>query len=316
MAEKQSFTQEVKEEITLKQYSEERQKAILSAFIKTNGNIRINNEGEFLTFSTENAKTAKFLYKCILSIYGITPKLSYLKNMRFKKNMRYEIVISESAMDILDDLQVNLFDGKISKNIAFNDDTIGGYLAGAFLARGSVNSPVTGNYHLEIKLDSETYAKWLSKIINRYNDGVFTAKIIKRRNNHVIYLKKSDQISNFLILIGATQSCLYFEGIRVDRDEINNENRLDNIYDANLKKTVKAADEQIEDIKRIDKFFGIDNIKKDKVRLVASARLENNGASLSDIADIVSKKLDKKITKSNVAHIFRKLHEMAERLGK
>ena len=316
MEEKQSFTQEVKEEITLKKYSEERQKAILSAFIKTNGNIRLNSEGEFLTFSTENAKTAKFLYSSLMDIYGINPKLSYLRNMRFKKSIRYEVVVADNAMDIVDDLQVNFFDGKISKNIAFNDDTIGGYLAGAFLARGSVNSPVSGNYHLEIKLDSETYAKWLSKVINRYNDGVFTAKIIKRRNNYVIYLKKSDQISNFLILIGATQSCLYFESIRVDRDEINNENRLDNIYDANLKKTVKAADDQIKDIKLIDKIYGVDNIKKDKVRLVAKARLENNGASLSDIADLVSKQLDKKITKSNVAHIFRKLHEMAERLGK
>ena len=49
---------------------------------------------------------------------------------------------------------------------------------------------------------------------------------------------------------------------------------------------------------------------------MAEARLENMSTSLSDIAIFVSKKIGKKITKSNVAHIFRKLHEMAENLGK
>ena len=311
-----SFTQQVKEEIASLEYSEERKRAILSAFIKINGVLHLNSEGEVISFSSENAKTVKFLYTCLNDLYGISPKISYLKGMRFKKNIRYQISLTNNAIDIIDDLNVNFFDGKISKNIAFNDDTIGGYLSGAFLASGSVNSPQSSNYHLEIKVSNENYCKWLLKMINRYNDGVFSAKSIKRRGSYVIYLKKSDQISDFLVLLGATQSCLYFENIRVDRDEMNNENRLDNIYDANIKKTMKASKVQLEDVLYIKEYFGLENLKNKKEILVAEARINNESMSLSDIATEVSNKLGKEITKSNVAHIFRKLHEFALKLGK
>ena len=84
-----------------------------------------------------------------------------------------------------------------------NDDTISGYLAGAFLASGSVNSPSTSNYHLEIALNSENYAKWLSKLFGKYKNGDIEPKITFRRDRYVIYFKKSDQIANFLIMIGA-----------------------------------------------------------------------------------------------------------------
>ena len=79
---------------------------------------------------------------------------------------------------------------------------------------------------------------------------------------------------------------------------------------------LKLRASQLEDIEYLEKVYGIKNIKKDKIRLVAEARLANNSASLQDIADSVSKKLGRKITKSNVAHIFRKIHELAKELGK
>lgn len=316
MKEQVSFTQQVKEEIASKEYSEARQKAILSAFIKINGALRINNDGEAISFASENAKTVKFLYGYLNTIYGISPKISYVKNMRLKKNMRYEISLTNFAFDIASDLYIDFFEGKISKNIAYDDDTIGGYLSGAFLASGSVNSPLSSNYHLEIKVGTQNFAKWMSKMINKYHDGIFTSKITKRRSSYIVYLKKSDQISNFLILLGATSSCLYFENIRVDRDEQNNENRLDNIYDANLKKTINASKAQVEDIKYIDSHYGIENMKKQKDKLVAVYRLEHPSYSLSDIANLVSKDIDKPVTRSNIAHILRKLHEFAVKLGK
>ena len=104
---------------------------------------------------------------------------------------------------------------------------------GAFLAAGSVNSPETSNYHLEISLNSENYAKWLSKLFARYKNSNIEPKIIKRRDKYVIYFKKSDQISNFLIIIGAVSSCLEFEDVRANRDLINNANRLTNMDTAN-----------------------------------------------------------------------------------
>ena len=78
------------------------------------------------------------------------------------------IEIADASEAIMDDLEISFLEGKISKNIVKNDDTISGYLAGAFLAAGSVNSPVTSNYHLEIALNSENYVitkNYLPKLV-------------------------------------------------------------------------------------------------------------------------------------------------------
>ena len=191
-----------------------------------------------------------------------------------------------------------------------NDDTISGYLAGAFLASGSVNSPTTSNYHLEIALNSENYAKWLSKLFSKYKNSDIEPKIVKRREQFVIYFKKSDQISNFLIMIGAVSSCLEFEDARMNRDLVNSQNRLTNMDTANMKKIYETGLRQVEEIKLIDKVVGIENIENNKIRLLCSLRLENESASLVDLAELMSEKLGKDITKSNINHLFRSIHEM------
>ena len=65
------------------------------------------------------------------------------------------------------------------------------YLAGAFLSCGSVNNPETSNYHLEMSFNEEEFAQFIADLINRFE---LNAKIIKRRNKYVVYLKSSEKI--------------------------------------------------------------------------------------------------------------------------
>ena len=44
---------------------------------------------------------------------------------------------------------------------------------------------------LEISLNDESFAKWFSKLIVKYKPADFTPKVVKRRNNFVVYLKKA-----------------------------------------------------------------------------------------------------------------------------
>lgn len=243
-------------------------------------------------------------------IYKSDARLIYETKTNLGKNRIYRIEIQEASETILEDLDISFLEGKISKNIVRNDDTISGYLAGAFLASGSVNSPSTSNYHLEIALNSENYAKWLSKLFSKYHNSDIEPKITKRREQFVIYFKKSDQISNFLIMIGAVTSCLEFEEARMNRDLVNSANRLTNMDTANMKKIYETGLRQVEEIKVIDKALGIENITNAKVRLLCSLRLENESASLADLADLMSERLGKDITKSNINHLFRSIHEM------
>ena len=114
-------------------------------------------------------------------------------------------------------------------------------------------------------------------------------------------------------MIGAVSSCLEFEDARMNRDLVNSQNRLTNMDTANMKKIYETGLRQVEEIKLLDKVVGIENIENSKIRLLCSLRLENESASLVDLAILMSEKLGKDITKSNINHLFRSIHEMYQR---
>ena len=310
MRSKTSFTSQVKEELVSNAYpSSDRLRALLSAYIRINGSLVFRHKRTLLQLNMENQKIAKFIYQNINDIYNTKAELIVKERNNLNKSKTYMIEIDESSEIIMDDLEISFMEGKISKNIVKNDDTISGYLAGAFLAAGSVNSPVTSNYHLEIALNSENYAKWLAKLFAKYKNSNIEPKITTRRDQYVLYFKKSDQISNFLIMIGAVSSCLEFEDIRADRDLNNSYNRLTNMDTANMKRTIETGKRQAEEIRVIDKYLGIDNLGNIKERELCHLRLENEAASLQELADMMSEKFKKTITKSNINHLFRSIHE-------
>ena len=310
MRSKVSFTSKVKEELVSNSYpSNDRLRALLSAYIRINGSLVFRHKRTLLQLNMENAKIAEFIYKNINDIYSTKADLIVKERNNLNKSKTYMIEIDESSETIMDDLEISFMEGKISKNIVKNDDTISGYLAGAFLAAGSVNSPVTSNYHLEIALNSENYAKWLAKLFAKYKNSNIEPKITTRRDQYVLYFKKSDQISNFLIMIGAVSSCLEFEDVRADRDLNNSYNRLTNMDTANMKRTIETGQRQAEEIRIIDQYLGIDNLGNIKERELCHLRLENETASLQELADLMSEKFKKTITKSNINHLFRSIHE-------
>ena len=313
---KESFTRKVKEELCGNEYaSKDRLRALLAAYIRINGSLVFRDKKSCLTLSSENAKITRFIYETINGIYNADAHLSFKSKTNLSKNTVYTIEVNEASDSIIEDLDISFLEGKISKNIVRNDDTISGYLAGAFLASGSINSPKTSNYHLEIALNSENYAKWLSKLFSKYQNSDIEPKIVKRREQFVVYFKKSDQISNFLIMIGAVECCLEFEEIRANRDIVNSTNRILNMDTANMKRVYETGVRQKKEILLIDERLGIKNLKNQKLILLCELRLENESTSLSDLADIMSQKLNKNITKSNINHMFRSLHELYLRLS-
>ena len=311
-----SFAKTVKEEITLNEYpSLPRLKALLSAYIKISSSVVFKNKSMYLSIKSENAKIAKFFYENIIKLYGVEAHINYERKANLSKNTIYNVTVESDVEHIIDDLNISFLEGKIPKEIVYDDDTISGYLAGAFLASGSVNSPTTSNYHLEIALSYENYAKWLSKLFAKYKNSNIEPKIIKRRDKYVVYFKKGDQISSFLIMVGAVNSAMEFEDARMSRDLINNGNRLVNIDTANMSKIAKTASRQIKEIEVIDQKIGIKNLHNEKAVKLAKLRLENEIASLDDLAELLSEEMDQPITKSNVNHIFRYLHTLYERVN-
>ena len=308
-----SFTQRIKEELIELPYNETKSKSILSAFIRSSGSLNISNGDTKLLLKTENNKVAKYIYSLIKKEFPeANISFSYRIMMQFKKTTQYIININSDVDDILNALEINYLDSKIPYNLTDKDIKIKGYLEGLFLNNGTCSNPVSSNYHLEMYTNDEFFSEAILKLIRKIKDLEFSFKIIQRRNNYVVYLKRSDQISNFLAYLEASNSCLEFESIRIDRDNANSLNRLMNMDSYNFKKTITISEQQIKDIMQIDKSLGIKNIGNEKLRELCYLRLDNKEATFSELAELLSEKINKPVSKSNVNHLFIKIKDMAK----
>ncbi len=308
-----SFTQRIKEELIELPYNETKSKSILSAFIRSSGSLNISNGDTKLLLKTENNKVAKYIYSLIKKEFPeANISFSYRIMMQFKKTTQYIININSDVDEILNALEINYLDSKIPYNLTDKDVKIKGYLEGLFLNNGTCSNPVSSNYHLEMYTNDESFSEAILKLIRKIKDLEFNFKIIQRRNNYVVYLKRSDQISNFLAYLEANNSCLEFESIRIDRDNANSLNRLMNMDSYNFKKTITISEQQIKDIMQIDKSLGIKNIGNEKLRELCYLRLDNKEATFSELAELLSEKINKPVSKSNVNHLFIKIKDMAK----
>ena len=298
-----SFASQVKDELALTEH--EYPKDELSALFKTAGNITISNGRMSINFKSENSKIAQKVYKKINQIYEIKPVTSVYRNMKFKKSNVYCLSFKEKVNTILEDL--DLLELHNMKNIIRSDRRIKSFLSGCFMGSGSVNDPNKTNYHLEMAFVDETFAKEVLRLIEKIN---LSPKIIKRRNQYVVYLKKAQEIADFLAGIGATNSYLDFENIRMTRDFYNIDNRINNCDIANSVRTNMAAISQLEDIKIIDKYLGLGRLESD-LYILETLRLENPEDSLRDLAEKFNEKTEKNITKSGINHLFIKIKNKA-----
>ena len=304
-----SFAMMAKEEIAAHDFPEELQRSFLSGFAKTGGSLRLGEGGEELDLSSESARIAKTLYLLAGKRYKGLPHFAYSRSFGRGKKTRFHVLIPHGN-EVLDDLKVDFLTGKIDPSVVADDLEARCYLSGAFLASGSVNDPSSSNYHLEIAVTSASYAKWLSHLINKVLDHHFNAKVSNRRNQWIVYIKRSDQISEFLVLIGATEACLKFESVRIDREEVNIENRLENLDAANMSKTLQTGRKQVKQIEYLLAHHGFDAFPSDKSRALMKLRLAHPEASLGELAELLSEELSATVSKSNVNHLFRALEEL------
>jgi len=304
-----SFTTEVKTEITQQPIKDCCQKAQLSALIQLNASLIIHEQQLQLLIHSENASTAKRIFKLLKDSHAPKMELSVTKKTKLGKNNVYELEITSKVKEILGDLGLMTDKGiqsHPSKKIVSKECCARSYLAGAFLAAGSVNSPTKSNYHLEIVTQQDEHASFVESLMKRFE---LPAKTIIRRNQFVTYLKASDKISDFLRIVSANSAVLDFEEIRIQRDFHNSLTRLDNCEVANEMKTQAAASKQITAIERLIKRGVIANLDE-RYSLVARLRMENPEANLNELCELYEEETGTAISKSGIKHRLTKLMGM------
>lgn len=302
-----SFSTDVKEDI-LKLNTEASASLVeLEAWFKFAGEIIISNPLR-LEFSSSNLHIIRYYVGLVKKFYiDATYEIESRVQQKLKHKTIYTCIITEGAKTIIEDLSLlNSLPAK-KEEILLEPSLIIAYLRGAFLAKGSVNDPNSGNYHLEISTDREVEALFLQRAMNYYE---LNARIAKRRNSLIVYIKEKSSIVDFLRRIGANVIMNEFENTLIKREISANINRLLNIDVANQQKTNKSAKEYIKYIRYLEYNYPLEKLDS-KLLMVMKVRKENPEASLSELIKIINSIYDDKITKSGLNHRLRKIKEIA-----
>ena len=163
------------------------------------------------------------------------------------------------------------------------------FLRGAFLAGGSVTDPGKG-YHLELATTHHSVARETEPIIREAMD--FAPKTALRGGAQVLYLKQSEQISDFLTCLGAPVAAMGIMEARLEKELNNKVNRCCNCDDANTSKVVEAAQEQLSVIRSLRE-KGILEGLPEKLKQAALAREQNPSASLTELAAMMEPPITK-----------------------
>ena len=127
-----------------------------------------------------------------------------------------------------------------------------------------------------------------------------------RKGKNFLYLKQSDQIVDFLTLIGAHKTVMHIEDLRVKRHVISTVTRAMNCDSANMHKQLTAAEEQTQAIMLLARKDGLKGLPP-SLQQIAVARLNAPDLNLAQLGQT----MDPPLSKSAVNHRMRRLMELA-----
>lgn len=270
-----TFSFLIKEEIMNKKYIKEDQKVLLFGFFSCGD---FNNENIYVTINSKE-------------VFEFIKNLLIKHNFEFANDKKNQFLVKQSVFNFKEIKKDNNF------------------FAGCFLNGGSISSIDSVSYHLEIKFFNEQFANLMINIFEKFD--IFF-KIIQRKSSFVLYLKKIENICDFLKAIEVYQAYLDFEEAKIERDFNNNINRITNFDFYNQKRIAEVNNRFLNNYKLI--------IEKQMTELFSQAELtffelkkENLDLSLIELANLM---LSKKIyrSKSSLNRYLLKLENIVKKL--
>lgn len=285
----------------------------LSAALLCSGGIAWRGRGRYaVTITASEAATVRRCFAMLKQFYGIIGQIRTLSGDALNNQTRYQLAVpDEDAPRLLDALGL-LDEGSLFGVRAVPpEETVRfacckkAFVRAAFLMCGAVNHPDRG-YHIEIAAPTEALAAFIAQQLGYFEINV---KNTCRKSKYVLYLKRAEDISDMLSLLGASGAMLAFENVRVKKEVSNRVNRQLNCDNSNINRAVTAAEAQIRDIRFIDSELGLDKLPKG-LREMAFARANNPEMPLMELGE----QMDPPLGKSGVSARLRKLSQIADKL--
>lgn len=295
-----TFTTQIKEEITKEENNNIEDLTSLCTYLKFNATL----EEDKMTVMVVNASVARWIFKLLKTNYNVLIKLTTRTMKRFKARNLYILEVKEKLDLIYKDID-NIFK-EISTS---SDEEKKAFLKGMFLACGSINDPKKNQYHLEFLVKEEDDAKLIDDLLNSLK---IKSKVLKRDREYMVYVKSSENISDFIKYLGAFNALFYFEDIRIYKDHKNMVNRLNNCEQANVERTLKSSKTVLDNIKYLE-----DNdllmLLDDRSKEIIEYKKKYPDTSLGELAEIITMETNKSITKSGINHHFRKINALVKK---
>jgi DNA-binding protein WhiA len=240
----------------------------------------------------------------LLRRFGVEAEIRTYRRRAFGRETRYQVHIPGEARavevlraaGILGDRLVPL--ERPPRRVVGRSCCRAAYLRGALLGAGSLSGP--RDPHLEIRTSGREGANFLARL---------TPLAVHERSGHALaYAKGAETIADVLAMAGASDTVLALDEHAVIAATRGRANRLANADHANLVRASRAAHEQLEAIRRLQRSGALRALPT-SLQEIAALRLDNPSVSLRELA----LKCDPPATKAAAHRRLRKLVEMAER---
>jgi DNA-binding protein WhiA len=281
--------------------------AELSALFHSAGSLHLRGKGEWgLHLDLASAAAARRAFS-LLRAEGIRSEIRTYRRRAFDRATRYQLHVEGTdhalgvlvAAGVLDKSHAPL--ERPPRRVVGRACCRGAYLRGAFLGGGSLSVPASP--HLELRTASLQSATLLREIAAAHD---LALGVVERDSHAAAYAKSWEGIESLLALAGATEAVLALEERAVVAATREQANRLANADHANLVRTSRASQCQLQAVERL-RAEGVLERLPSALREAADLRRRHPTASLRELAA----RTDPPASKAAVHRRLRRLEELA-----
>jgi len=283
------------------------QRAELSALFHSAGSLHLRAGGDWALHLDLGSGAAARRAFALLRQSGIRSEIRTYRRRAFDRATRYQLHVAGDThalrvlgtAGVIDKRHAPL--ERPPRRVVGRACCRAAYLRGAFLGGGSLS--VARSPHLELRTASRGSATFLREVAGA--DGVELA-VAERSTHAIAYAKSWEGIESVLALMGASETVLALEERAVVAETSARANRLANADHANLVRTSRSAQHQLEAVEQLRADDRLAQLPY-ALREAAELRLRHPGDSLRELAA----RTDPPATKAAVHRRLRRVEELA-----
>jgi cell division protein WhiA len=283
--------------------------AEVSALFHSAGSVHLRGRGRVaLHLDLATSAIARRAFSLLRQL-GIHSEIRTYQRRAFDRSTRYQLHVAGDEESLAALVEAGVLDARHAplerppKRVVGRSCCRGAYLRGALLGGGSLSGPRSP--HLELRTTSLEGAEFIRSVAA--GAGVHLG-VLDRGRHAVAYAKGFDAIESVLTLAGAGDAVLAFEERSIVASARAEANRLANADHANLVRTSRAAQEQLEAVRALQREGALERLP-DRLHEVARLRLRYPQLPLRELAA----KCEPPSSKASVHRRLKKLQEISAR---